>query len=150
MAMNITSISGPILGGFLLACCRAAQRVWGWSDTEMILGLNWSMCNAQRIYITTSQGRVLSSRNLGVSWEPAPFALPGATARSTAFEGPETGVLWAYLALLSLYVMQILCYAAIRPQPRQRTGPPPEIPETLVEPILNGLSRPCIFAPAGR
>jgi MFS family permease len=29
MAMNLTSITGPVLGGLLLACCRPALRVWG-------------------------------------------------------------------------------------------------------------------------
>jgi predicted MFS family arabinose efflux permease len=123
MAMNITSITGPVLGGLLLACCRPALRVLDWSEGEMVLTLNWPTYDAHRLYATTSQGGVLMSRDLGISWESAPFSLPGPIARGMAFEGAATGVQWAYLTLLALHAIQLFCYIAIRTPPhvRQRT-----------------------------
>ena len=120
MAMNLTSITGPMLGGLLLGCCRAAQRVWDWSDMEMILTLNWSDYDVQRMYATTSQGNVLTSSDFGFSWEPAPFALPASTARALAFDGVATGVQWTYIVMLSLYLIQLVCYTRIRPRSRER------------------------------
>ncbi|MEE8304552.1 MAG: MFS transporter [Candidatus Tectomicrobia bacterium] len=124
MAMNLTSIIGPVLGGLLLACCRPALRIWDWSDGEMVLTLNWPTYDAQRLYATTSVGAVLMSHDLGMSWGAAPFSLPEATARALAFEGAATGVQWVYIALVSLHVIQLLCYIAIRPlsHTRQRAA----------------------------
>lgn len=123
MAMNITSITGPVLGGLLLACCRPALRVLDWSDGDMVLTLNWPTYDAHRLYATTSQGGVLVSRDLGINWGPAPFSLPAAIARGMAFEGAATGVQWAYITLLGLHVIQLFCYIAIHTPPhvRQRT-----------------------------
>ncbi|MCZ6874416.1 MAG: MFS transporter [bacterium] len=120
MAMNMTSIIGPVLGGLLLACCRPALRVLDWSDSDMVLRLNWSTYDAQHLYATTSMGKVLISRDLGVNWTSAPFSLPGVIARSLAFEGAAIGVQWAYLTLLSLHLIQLFCYIALRIPPHTR------------------------------
>ena len=123
MAMNITSITGPVLGGFLLACCRPARRVWDWMDGDMILSLNWSTYRADQVYIATHEGRVLTSRDFGMNWELAPFSLPDPIARTLALEGAETGVQWVYVVMLGLQVMQLLSYLAIRQrQQRSRRG----------------------------
>ena len=120
MAMNMTSVIGPALGGLLLACCRPARRVWDWSEAEMVLMLNWPTYTAERIYTTTRQGRILISRDFGWSWSLAPFSLPEATVRIMSLEGAVTGVRWSYLLLLSLFLIQLLSYIAIRPTPQQR------------------------------
>ncbi len=120
MAMNMTSVIGPALGGMLLACCRPARRVWDWSETEMVLMLNWPTYAAERLYTATSQGRILISSDYGWSWSLAPFSLPEVTTRSMAMEGAVTGVRWSYVLLLSLFLIQLLCYFAIRPTQRER------------------------------
>ncbi len=120
MAMNLTSITGPVLGGLLLACCRPARRVWDWSDAEMVLSLNWPTYDAQRLYAATSQGRVLMSYDHGLSWGAAPFALPDPVARALALEGAATGVQWAYVVMLGLQLLQLASYIAIRPLPQTR------------------------------
>jgi MFS family permease len=124
MAMNLTTIGGPVLAGTLLACCRPARRVWDWSDTDMVLSLNWFTFDAQRLYTTTSQGGVLTSHDYGASWGLAPFALPEVIARALALEGAATGVQWAYVVMLLLHLLQLASYVMIRPltrTPRQDT-----------------------------
>lgn len=115
MAMNITSITGPLLGGFLLACCRPAHRVWDWSDTEMVLSLNWRTFAPENLYAATSQGRVLISANHGLSWVKASFSLPGPIASMLALEGTATGVQWVYVTMLSLQFVQLISYFLMRP-----------------------------------
>ena len=114
MAMNLTAISGPVLCGFLLACCRPAQRVWDWLDSDMILSLNWLTYNPDRHYIATHQGQVLTSADHGMTWDLAPFSLPDPIARTLALEGAETGVQWVYLVMLGLQIMQLLSYLPLR------------------------------------
>jgi MFS family permease len=118
MAMNLTTIGGPILAGLLLSCCRPARRVWDWSDADMVLSLNWSTYDAQRLYAATSHGRVLTSHDYGMSWGPAPFALPETTARALALEGAATGVQWAYVVMLGLHLIQLASYVCMHSQPR--------------------------------
>ncbi len=120
MAMNITSISGPVLCGLLLACCRPARRVWDWTDADMVLSLNWLTYNVDRLYIATHQGRVLTSHDYGLNWGLAPFSLPGPIAQTLALEGAATGVQWVYLLMVGLQVIQLLSYLAIRR--RQQTA----------------------------
>ncbi len=120
MAMNLTAMSGPVLGGLLLACCRPARRVWDWSDAEMVLSLNWPTYEAPRRYAATSQGRVLMSHDHGLSWGAAPFSLPETIARALALEGAATGVQWVYVVMLCLQLMQLVSYVAIRPLPQTR------------------------------
>lgn len=118
MAMNLTTIGGPVLAGLLLSCCRPARRVWDWSDAEMILSLNWSTYDARRLYAATSQGGVLTSHDYGMSWGPAPFSLPEATARALELEGAAVGVQWAYVVMVGLHLMQLASYVCMRSQPR--------------------------------
>ncbi|PON17086.1 hypothetical protein C2W62_15010 [Candidatus Entotheonella serta] len=123
MAMNITAISGPVLCGLLLACCRPTRRVWDWTDADMILSLNWPTFDPDRLYLATHQGRVLTSPDHGLSWGLAPFSLPGPIARTLALEGAATGVQWVYLVMLGLQVIQMLSYLAMgRRQQTARRG----------------------------
>jgi predicted MFS family arabinose efflux permease len=115
MAMNLTAICGPVLGGLLMSCCRPAPRVWDWSEADMILSLNWPAYDAQRLYATTSQGSVLMSQDHGASWGAAPFLLPDTIARTLALEGAATGVQWVYVVMLGLQLAQLLSYIALRP-----------------------------------
>jgi len=50
MAMNITTIAGPAVGGLLLACCRPARQVLDWTDADMAISLNWGQFNSSRLY----------------------------------------------------------------------------------------------------
>ena len=123
LAMNLTGVVGPVLGGMLLACCRPALRVWDWSEADMVLRLNWSRFRPDQWYVTTSQGRVLTSGDYGLTWGPAPFGLPDAVARNLGLEGAAAGVLWVYVALLGLNALQLVSYVAIRLQDEQRRQP---------------------------
>lgn len=147
MAMNITAICGPVLGGLLLACCRPAQRVWDWSDAEMVLFLNWPVFHADRLYLTTSQGQVLMSLDQGMTWLSAPFSLPDAIARTLALEGAATGVQWAYAVMVSLQLIQLVCYLAMRPLPstpqRQRVS----IWQNLRDGMRHSVQEPGLWTP---
>ncbi len=117
MAMNLTTIVAPAFAGVLLACCRPTRRVWDWGDHDMVLSLNWLTYEAQRLYATTSQGNVLLSPDHGLSWRLAPFKLPAIIASALALDGAATGVQWAYVAMVVLYALQLMCYMLIRPMP---------------------------------
>jgi MFS family permease len=121
LAMNLTTIGGPVLTGLLLTCCRPARRVWDWSDSEMVLSLNWPIYDAQRLYAATSQGRVLMSHDHGANWGPAPFGLPGMLASALQLEDAVTGVQWAYVVMVALHFVQLVCYFMMQPlAPRHR------------------------------
>jgi len=124
MAMNLTTIVAPAFAGMLLACCRPTPRVWDWGDYDMVLSLNWLTFDAQRLYATTSQGHVLVSPDHGANWLLAPFNLPAAIASALALEGAVTGVQWAYVAMVALYALQLMCYTLIRslPEPSRRAA----------------------------
>ena len=146
-AMNITSISGPVISGLLLACCRPARRVWDWSDAEMVLSLNWPTFNPERLYAATSQGKVLLSSDLGISWGPAPFSLPGPLARSLALEGAATGVQWAYVVMLSLQLIQLLSYLAIRHLQQRPLREQSSIWQNLREGLRHSVRIPGLWTP---
>lgn len=125
MAMNLTTIGGPAIGGILLACCRPARNVLEWSDADMVLSLNWLQYDPSRLYAATSQGGVLVSSDYGMHWSKAFFRLPDAIVGPLALEGAVVGVLWAYILMVSLHTIQLLGYALIRvlqSRERQREG----------------------------
>jgi MFS family permease len=146
-AMNITSISGPVISGLLLACCRATQRVWDWSDSEMILSLDWPTFDPERLYLATSEGQVLLSPDLGISWGPAPFSLPDFIARSLALEGAATGVQWAYVVMLGLQLMQVLSYLAIRHLQQRPLRAHASIWQNLCEGMRHSVQLPGLWTP---
>ncbi len=147
MAMNITSISGPVLCGFLLACCRPARRVWDWSDAHMILSLNWPTYNPDRLYVATHQGRVLTSLDHGMNWVLAPFSLPPPIARSLALEGAATGVQWVYIVMLALQVIQLLSYFSIRHQPRFARRAQASIWQNICDGMRHSVRDPGLWTP---
>lgn len=118
MAMNLTTIVAPAFAGVVLACCRPARQVWDWSDHDMVLSLNWLTYDAQRLYATTNQGRVLLSPDQGISWHQAPFTLPEPLASALALDGAASGVQWAYVAMVALYTLQLVCYVFMHPLPK--------------------------------
>jgi MFS family permease len=120
MAMNMTTIGGPAVGGLLLACCRPARRVWDWTDADMVLSLNWSHYNPSRLYAATSQGGVLVSHDLGLSWGKALFRLPDAIVGPLELEGAALGVLLAYLLMVLLHATQLVGYALMVVSQRAR------------------------------
>jgi MFS family permease len=147
LAMNLTSISGPVLCGFLLACCRPALRVWDWMDRDMILSLNWSTYDAEQLYIATHEGGVLTSRDLGMNWDVAPFSLPDAVARPLALEGAETGVQWVYVVMLFLQVVQLLSYLAIRQRRQTTRSGPASIWQNICDGLRHSVQDPGLWTP---
>ena len=125
MAMNVTTIAGPAVGGLLLACCRPARKVLNWTDSDMVLSLNWTQFNPARLYTATSEGGVLVSHDHGLSWGKALFRLPDAVVGPMELEGAVAGVLWAYVLMVGLHLMQFVGYALIRAI--QRARPPRDI-----------------------
>lgn len=120
MAMNLTTIIAPAFAGTLLACCRPTRRVLDWTDHDMVLSLNWLSYQAQRLYTTTSEGRVLVSPDAGSHWYLAPFKLPAPIASALSLEGAATGLQWAYVVMVTLFAIQLLCYVLLRPPPRSQ------------------------------
>jgi MFS family permease len=120
MAMNMTTIGGPAVGGLLLACCRPARRVWDWTDAEMVLSLNWSHYNPSRLYAATSLGGVLVSNDLGLNWGRALFRLPDAVVGPLELEGAALGVLLAYLLMVALHSTQLIGYSLMVVSQRAR------------------------------
>jgi MFS family permease len=120
MAMNITTIGGPAVGGLLLACCRPAARVWDWTDADMVLSRNWSHYNPSRLHAATSQGGVLVSHDLGLSWGRALFRLPDAIVGPLELEGAALGVLSAYLLMVLLHSTQLIGYGLMVVSQRAR------------------------------
>ncbi len=121
MAMNLTTIGGPAIGGILLACCRPARQVFDWSDSEMVLSLNWVNFDPARLYTATSQGSVLISSDHGLSWSKAFFRLPDTIVGPLELEGAVAGVLWTYVLMVLLQVIQLVGYTLMRSlQPRTR------------------------------
>jgi MFS family permease len=147
MAMNVTSISGPVLGGLLLACCRPAQRVWDWMDADMVLSLNWPTYNPDRLYIATHQGQVLTSADHGMNWDSAPFSLPEAIARTLALEGAEIGVRWVYLVMLGLQVLQLLSYLAIRCRQQTARRGVASIWQNICDGMRHSVQNPGLWTP---
>ena len=120
MAMNMTTIAGPAVGGLLLACCRPARQVWDWTDADMVLALNWSHYDPSRLYAATSQGGVLVSHDLGISWGSALFRLPAAVVGPLELEGAALGVLLAYLLMVALHGTQLISYSLMIVSQRAR------------------------------
>lgn len=147
MAMNITAISGPVLCGLLLACCRPARRVWDWSDANMVLSLNWPTFDPDRLYLATHQGRVLTSFDHGMNWSLAPFSLPTPIARTLALEGAATGVQWVYVVMLALQVIQLLSYFAIRSQPRATQRAQASIWQNICDGMRHSVREPGLWTP---
>lgn len=114
MAMNVTTIAGPAVGGLLLACCRPARKVLEWTDADMVLSLNWAQFNPSQLYTATSEGSVLVSHDTGMSWTKALFRLPDAVVGPMELEGAAAGVLWAYILMVSLHLIQFVGYIMIR------------------------------------
>ncbi len=147
MAMNITSITGPVICGLLLACCRPARRVWDWSDANMILSLNWPTFNPDRLYVATHQGRVLTSLDHGMNWSLAPFSLPTPIARMLALEGAATGVQWVYVVMLVLQVVQLLSYVSMRSQQRATTRTHASIWQNIRDGMRHSVRDPGLWTP---
>lgn len=147
MAMNITAISGPVLCGFLLACCRPARRVWDWSDANMILSLNWPIFDPDRLYVATHQGRVLTSFDHGMNWSLAPFSLPAPIARNLALEGAATGVQWVYIVMLALQAIQLLSYFAIRQPPQSARRAQASIWQNICDGMRHSIRNPGLWTP---
>ena len=120
MAMNVTTIAGPAVGGLLLACCRPARRVLDWTDADMVISLNWAQFNPSRLYTATSQGGVLVSHDHGQSWGQALFRLPNSMVGPMELEGAVAGVLWAYVLMVGLHAIQFVGYAMIESVRRTR------------------------------
>lgn len=114
MAMNLTTISGPAIGGLLLACCRPARKVLDWSDSDMVLSLNWFHYDPSRLYAATSQGGVLVSSDQGLNWSKAFFRLPDAIVGPLELEGAVAGVLWAYVLMVLLHTIQLAGFTLMR------------------------------------
>lgn len=114
MAMNLTTIGGPAIGGLLLACCRPARNVLDWSDSDMVLSLNWFHFNPSRLYTATSQGGVLVSHDQGLSWSRAFFRLPDSIIGPLELEGAVAGVLWAYVLMVLLHTIQLAGFTLMR------------------------------------
>ncbi|WP_179136915.1 MFS transporter [Candidatus Entotheonella palauensis] len=147
MAMNITAISGPVLCGLLLACCRPARRVWDWTDAEMILSLNWLTYNPDRLYIATHQGRILTSQDHGMSWGLAPFSLPRPIAQTLALEGAATGVQWVYVVMVGLQVIQLLSYLAIRRRQQTARRGQASIWQNIRDGLRHSIQDPALWTP---
>jgi MFS family permease len=147
MAMNLTSISGPVLCGLLLACCRPAQRVWDWTDADMILSLNWLTYNADHLYLTTHAGQVLTSPDHGLSWDLAPFSLPAPLAQTLALEGAATGVQWVYLVMLGLQVIQLLSYLAIGRRPQTTRRDQASVWQNICDGLRHSVQDPGLWTP---
>jgi hypothetical protein len=120
MAMNLTTIGGPAVGGLLLACCRPARRIWDWTDSEMVLSLHWFDYRPSRLYAATSEGGVLISHDLGLTWGTARFRLPDMVVGPLELEGAVLGVLFAYVFMVLLHTTQLACFAMIRASRRVR------------------------------
>jgi MFS family permease len=129
MAMNLTTIGGPAVAGLLLACCRPARKVWEWSEAEMVVSLNWFTYNPSRQYLTTSQGGVLVSNDHGLSWDPAFFRLPNGVIGMLELDGAVTGVLGAFMLMVTLHAIQLGCYAMMRPM---QSGKPTQQHKTAI------------------
>lgn len=147
MAMNITSISGPVLCGLLLACCRPARRIWDWTDADMILSLNWPTFNPDRLYVATHQGRVLTSPDHGMNWGLAPFSLPGPIAQTLALEGAATGVQWVYVVMLTLQVVQLLSYLSIRRRTQTARRAQASIWQNICDGLRHSVQDPGLWTP---
>lgn len=133
MAMNLTTIVAPAFAGMLLACCRPTRRIWDWGDHDMVMSLNWLTYNTQRLYATTSQGHVLVSPDQGTNWILAPFKLPATIASALALDGAATGVQWAYVVMVVLYVLQLMCYLLMRPLPETQRRASTSIMQNLAD-----------------
>ncbi len=121
MAMNLTAIGGPAIGGLLLACCRPARKVLDWSDSEMVLSLNWFNYDPSRLYTATSQGGVLVNSDHGLNWSKAFFRLPDSIVGPLELEGVVAGVLWAYVLMVLLHTIQLIGFTLMRSfQPARR------------------------------
>ncbi len=147
MAMNITAILGPLIAGFLLSCCRPTRRIWDWTDAEMVLSLNWFTYNTQRLYTTTSAGRILMSSDEGVSWSLAPFSLPGPIASMLSLEGAATGVQWVYVLMLGLQCLQLASYFSMRPLEQVARRAKASILQNLREGMRHSVQDPALWTP---
>lgn len=147
MAMNLTTIAAPAFAGLLLACCRPTRRVLDWTDHEMVLSLNWFSYQAQRLYTTTSEGRVLVSPDAGSHWYLAPFKLPGPIASALALEGAATGLQWAYVVMVALFVVQLMCYVLLRPPVRTQRRAATSIWQNLREGLRYSSREPGLWTP---
>lgn len=147
MAMNLTTIAAPAFAGLLLACCRPTRRVFDWTDYDMVLSLNWLSFQAQRLYTTTSEGRVLVSSDAGSSWQLTPFKLPGPMASSLALEGAATGLQWAYVVMVALFVIQLMCYVMLRPPSSKQRRAATSIWRNLREGLRYSAGEPGLWTP---